>query len=78
MTYHFRLGEDGRTVVLPQELVSSLGLRPGTSLAAELEGASFRIAAEGESADDILARLRAGLRGYTLDQFLADRRDGEA
>ena len=78
MTYQVQVGEDGRTVVLPPEIVQSLGLRPGSSLAAEIDGMSLRFTSIArkssltpESAS--LARLREAMSGYTLDQFLRER-----
>ena len=72
MTYHFRIGVDGRTMVLPIELAKELGLRPGGEIAAEVNGRTFRVIED--SSDDPLLALRQTMQGYTLDQFLTDRR----
>jgi AbrB family transcriptional regulator (stage V sporulation protein T) len=77
MTYQFRVGEDGRTIVLPDALVRELDLKPGEGLTGQVEGRTVHLTAA--SSDDPLLALRESMRGYTLDQFLADRRrDGDA
>ena len=78
MTYYFKVGEDGRTMVLPVELAQELGLRPGEEITADVSGRTFRVTMADVSDDPLLA-LRQVMQGYTLDQFLADRRrDGGA
>lgn len=72
MTYHFKVGLDGRTITLPYQLVQQLGLTPGTDVVGEVEGASMRMTAAKKA--DPLTELRQVMRGYTMEQFLADRR----
>ena len=77
MTYHATIAPDG-TISLPPQLARELGLRPGTDLAIEIEGRSLRMTPRadrpGREADEALARLRHALKGYSVDQFLAERR----
>lgn len=78
MTYQFRVGEDGRTIVLPLELARELDLQPGGDLMGELEGRTLHVTPKA-ALSEALASLRETMKGYTLDQFLADRRrDGNA
>jgi hypothetical protein len=73
MTYQVSVGEDGR-LLLSEELVREIGFAPGDVLAIEPEGGMLRL--RRERATD---RLREVLRGYSVDEFLADRRaDGTA
>lgn len=79
MTYHFQIGDDGRTIILPSELAKELGLKPGGDAKGELDGGTLHLTAGMTEERDSLASLREALQGYTLDQFLADRRrDGTA
>lgn len=73
MTYHVRLSEDGRSILLPAEVAGELGLRPGADLAIELQGRILKITAE-QQVGEALARLREVFKGYSVDQFLAERR----
>ena len=72
MTYHVRAGDSG-SFELPVELVRQIGARPGDLLSIEHDGSALVIRREEETGDP-LSRLRTALRGYSVDQFLAERR----
>ncbi len=76
MTYQGQVGSDGESITVPPEVLRALGLEPGHAFAFDVAGSSITIRT-GPSDGDALTRLREIMRGYTLDQFLADRkRDG--
>lgn len=72
MTYQARVAEDGTMIQLPAELARELGLKPGDELTVEREGQSL-VVRPGQAGDAALLRLRDALRGYSVDQFLAER-----
>ena len=71
MTYHAKVIAGGK-IVIPAELRRELGIKDGDSIVLEREpdGISLRR----EDRDAALARLREGLKGYSVDQFLRERR----
>ncbi len=76
MTYQGQVGSDGESITVPAEVLRTLGLEPGHAFAFDVAGSSITIRPS-PSDGDALTRLREIMRGYTLDQFLADRkRDG--
>lgn len=72
MTYHARVAENGTMIQLPAELARELGLKPGDELTVEREGRNLLVR-PGQANDAALMRLREALRGYSVDQFLAER-----
>jgi len=70
MTYQARVTDDG-SLALPDELAREFGLRPGDVLSIERDGRALVLTREGETTP--LSRLRDALKGYSVDQFLAER-----
>ena len=70
MTYHAKVTADG-TIVVPHEILQAFGIKTGDSLLVETTADALVIRPE---VDTALGRLRAVLRGYSVDRFLADRR----
>lgn len=73
MSYQARVTEDGR-LALSDDLAREIGLRPGEVLKVERAGKTLVMTREGGRGDAI-GRLRETLSGYSVDQFLAERRD---
>lgn len=71
MTYHARVDDEGKLEISPEAL-ASIGLTPGDVVTIDQEGG--RLVVEGQDLDGAVTRLRIAMRGYTVDQFLADRR----
>lgn len=72
MTYQANFTDDGK-LHLPEALIAEMGLRPGDIVSVEARENAVLLAH-----DQSLARLRTVLRGYSVDQFLAERgRDGQ-
>lgn len=74
MTYHARVTETGE-VVLPAELATAIGLKPGDRLRIERQGSHILL----ESDDDVIAAGQRAFRAtikrpFSVDDFLADRR----
>jgi len=71
MTYHAKVITGGK-IVIPADLRRELGIKDGDSivLEASLDGIMLRR----EDPDAALLRLRRGLSGYSVDQFLRERR----
>ena len=72
MTYQARVTDDGR-LELPSEVLEQVGLSPGDILTIERSGR--RIVIEHRDFKGALTRLREAMRGYDVDQFLADRQE---
>ena len=72
MTYHAELSSDG-AVPLPEELARALGFRPGDKLSIGRSGQRVVVTRD-EGRDAAVARLREAMKGYSVEQFLADRR----
>ncbi len=71
MTYHAKVITGGK-IVIPADLRRELGIKDGDSIV--LEANSDGILLRREDPDAALARLRRGLSGYSVDQFLHERR----
>lgn len=72
MTYHVELSPDG-SLPLPDELAAKLGLAPGDTVTIDLSGSGIVVRRD-DGRDLAIARLRSALQGYSVDQFLAERR----
>ncbi len=70
MTYHAKVTAEG-TIVVPLEMLQAFGIKTGDSLLVETTADAMVIRPD---VDTALGRLRAALRGYSVDQFLADRK----
>ena len=70
MTYHAKVTAEG-TIVVPLEMLQAFGIKTGDSLLVETTKDAMVIRPDTDTA---LGRLRAALRGYSVDQFLADRK----
>ncbi|KQT35147.1 hypothetical protein ASG29_03230 [Sphingomonas sp. Leaf412] len=71
MTYHAKVIAGGK-IVIPADLRRELGLKDGDSVS--LDSGSGGIVLRRDDPDAALARLRDGMKGYTVDQFLRERR----
>ena len=71
MTYHAKVIAGGK-IVIPAELRRALGIRDGDSVS--LESSADGITLRREDHDAALGRLREGLKDYSVDQFLRERR----
>lgn len=67
MTYQAKITEDGK-LDLPPALVAEMGFRPGDIVSIDSQEKTMLLKHYGS-----LVRLREALRGYTVDQFLAER-----
>ena len=72
MTYQVQIDRDG-ALRLPENLVRSLGIKPGDMVSVGQSGMRI-IVDRDEAHHQALTRLRAALKGYSVDQFLAERR----
>ena len=72
MTYHARVTDSGE-VVLPADLAREIGLTPGGRFQVEHRGRALDVEVEGNR-ESALGRLRSAMKGYSVDQFLAERR----
>lgn len=72
MTYHAELSSDGM-LPLPEELVRAIGIKPGDRVSVGRSGSSIVVRAD-NGRDEAVTRLREAMKGYSVDQFLADRR----
>ena len=70
MTYHAKVIAGGK-IVIPAELRRQLGIKDGDSVL--LEASDDGVSLRREDPDAALSRLRAGMRGYSVDQFLRER-----
>ena len=73
MTYHAKVIAGGK-IVIPADLRRELGIRDGDSV--RLEAESGTITLRRDDPEAALQRLREGLAGYSVDQFLHERRAG--
>lgn len=71
MTYHAKVIAGGK-IVIPANLRRELGIKDGDSVVLEREAEGITLRRDDPTA--ALARLRAGMQGYSVDQFLRDRR----
>ena len=71
MTYHVEVQTDG-SVRVPEELVRSLGIKPGDTVSVNQSGARI-IVNRSDEQEAALRRLRTALSGYSVDKFLAER-----
>ena len=71
MGYHARVLDDGQ-IVLPAELSRDIGFRLGDVFSVERDGESVVLKLE-KSPDHARERLREVMRGYSVDQFIAER-----
>lgn len=71
MTYHARVDDEGKLEISPEAL-ASIGLTPGDVVTIDQEGGGA--GDQGRDLDGAVTRLRIAMRGYTVEQFLADRR----
>ena len=70
MTYQARVTDDDK-LELPPGVLHEAGLSPGDLLSIARSGR--KLVLEQRDFEGALARLRAAMRGYGVDQFLADR-----
>lgn len=73
MTHHAKV-IDGRTIELPAEVGASLGLEPGGTLVIEQDGDTLLIKPYRQVVREVQDRLRERFKGYSVDQFLAERK----
>ena len=71
MTYHAKVITGGK-IVIPADLRRELGIKDGDSIVLEANADGILLCRE--DPDAALARLRRGLSGYSVDQFLHERR----
>lgn len=71
MTYHAKVIAGGK-IVIPADLRRELGIRDGDLVA--LERTAEGISLVRDDPEAALLRLREGLRDYSVDQFLRERR----
>lgn len=71
MTYHAKVIAGGK-IVIPADLRRELGIKDGDSVVMERgpDGINLRR----EDPDAALSSLREAFKGYSVDQFLRDRR----
>ncbi|MBW6527931.1 AbrB/MazE/SpoVT family DNA-binding domain-containing protein [Sphingomonas sp. RHCKR7] len=72
MTYHAKVIAGGK-IVIPADLRREFGIKDGDSVALESDGE--RIAMRRDDPAAALAQLREAMKGYTVDQFLRERRE---
>ena len=73
MTYHAKVIAGGK-IVIPADLRRDLGLKDGDSVVLERSADGGSVSFRREAPDEALLRLRGALSGYTVSQFLQDRR----
>ncbi|MBB4154932.1 AbrB family looped-hinge helix DNA binding protein [Sphingomonas jinjuensis] len=71
MTYHAKVIAGGK-IVIPADLRREFGIKDGDSVV--LEGGKDGIRLRREDADAALQRVRDAFDGYSVDQFLRERR----
>ncbi|TCP34042.1 AbrB/MazE/SpoVT family DNA-binding domain-containing protein [Sphingomonas sp. BK235] len=71
MTYHAKVIAGGK-IVIPADLRREFGIKDGDTVALESDGE--RIALRRDDSSAALAQLRQAMKGYTVDQFLRERR----
>lgn len=71
MTYHATVIAGGK-IVIPADLRREFGIKDGDTVAIESDGE--RIALRRDDPETSLARLREAMKGYSVDQFLRERR----
>lgn len=71
MTYHAKVIAGGK-IVIPASLRRELGIRDGDSVVIEREAGGLLV--KPDDPDAALARIRAAMKGYSVDRFLRDRR----
>ena len=72
MTYHVEVQTDG-SVRVPEELVRNLGIGPGDTVSVNQSGGRI-IVNRSDEQHAALTRLRTVLSGYSVDQFIAERK----
>lgn len=72
MTYHARVDENGQ-LVLPDHLARDFGLKPGDVVSIEHSGDALLVTRD-EAPFGPVMRLRSSMKGYSVDQFLMERR----
>jgi AbrB family looped-hinge helix DNA binding protein len=72
MTYHAKVIAGGK-VVIPAEIRRELGIKDGDSVVIERNAGGISL--RREDRDAALMRLREGLKGYSVEQFLRERRE---
>lgn len=71
MTYHAKVIAGGK-IVIPADLRREFGIKDGDSVV--LESGKDGISLRREDADATLQRVRDAFDGYSVDQFLRERR----
>ncbi|MDQ2892570.1 MAG: AbrB/MazE/SpoVT family DNA-binding domain-containing protein [Pseudomonadota bacterium] len=71
MTYHAKVIAGGK-IVIPADLRRELGIKDGDSVV--IEGGANGITLRREDPDADLQRIRDAFDGYSVDQFLRERR----
>lgn len=71
MTYHAKVIAGGK-VVIPAALRRELGIKDGDSVVLERDADGITLRRDDPAA--ALARLREGMKDYSVDQFLRERR----
>lgn len=71
MTYHAKVIAGGK-VVIPADLRREFGIKDGDSIV--IERGIDSISLRREDPDAALMRVREAFQGYSVDQFLRDRR----
>lgn len=71
MTYHAKVIAGGK-IVIPAQLRREMGIKDGDSVV--LENSEHGITLRRDDPDAALRRLRAGLAGYSVEQFVRERR----
>lgn len=72
MTYHAKVIAGGK-IVIPAELRRELGIKDGDSVVLEHE-ADGRLSLRRDDPEAALIRVREKMKGYSVDQFLRERR----
>lgn len=71
MTYHAKVIAGGK-IVIPTDLRRELGISDGDSVILERDAGGLTL--RRDDPDAALGRIRAKMKGYSVDQFLAERR----
>ncbi|MES2755648.1 MAG: AbrB/MazE/SpoVT family DNA-binding domain-containing protein [Pseudomonadota bacterium] len=71
MTYYAKVIAGGK-IVIPADLRREFGIKDGDSVAVERSGDGLTI--KRSNPDAALQRIREKMKGYSVDQFLAERR----